>query len=380
MSTDQASMNQRRTETVELPAVAPGNRRGLTIHRYGTGRPKAYLHAALHADEWPGILVLQHLLERLDATADAIRGEIVVVPFANPVGLGQFLNGYTLGRYDFDLTGNFNRSVPPLGESLLASLADRLGDDAVANTAIIRAALRDTLAELRPQREGAALKAVLLGHSIDADYVFDIHCDHEALLHIYAPRDRSDLARQLAADMECAALLLEDDPGGDAFDQANSSPWRLLRAQYGERVALGCFACTLELRGQSDVDDTLAARDAAGLYRFLQRCGVIDGVIEEASEYRGLTVPLEGVDVLRSPGQGLLAYRHPLGTRVEAGAVIAELVDPEGVGRRTPIHANTAGLLFTRARDKLVRPGQAIAKIAGGVPLDYRKAGTLLQD
>lgn len=373
-------MSRRRSEIIELPPVAAGNRRTLIVHRYGSGRPKAYLHAALHADEWPGILVLQHLLGRLDDAGDALRGEIVVVPFANPIGLGQFLNGYTLGRYDFDRTGNFNRSVPPLGEQLVKTLAERLGDDPSANVDIVRAALRSSVAAFNPRREGEALKGLLLGLSIDADYVFDLHCDHDALLHIYAPRDQAEPAARLAAALDCAALLLEDDPGGDAFDQANSSPWRVLHEHYGERVPLGCFACTVELRGQGDVDDTLAARDAAALYRFLQGCGVIGGAVEAALEYRGATVPLEGVDVVRSPGHGLLVYRRMLGTRVAAGEVIAELVDPERVGRRTPIRANTDGLLFTRARDKLARPGQSIAKIAGAVPLDYRKAGSLLQD
>lgn len=372
----------RRTEQFDLPLVAPGNRRRLTVHRYGSGRPKAYLHAALHADEWPGLLALQHLLVRLDAAnaAGAVRGEIVVVPFANPVGLGQFLNGYVLGRYDFDVTGNFNRSVPPFGEQLAESLADTLSDDSQANAELIRAALREAVAGLHPQREAEALKALLLGHSIDADYVFDLHCDHESLLHIYAPRDRGDTAAELAAELDCAALLLEDDPGGDAFDQANSSPWRVLRARYGERVPLACFACTVELRGQGDIRDDLAARDAEGLFRFLQRRGVIAGDPGPLPDNPGVTVPLEGVDVLRAPGAGLLAFRHEPGAAVQAGEVVAELVDLEGVNRRIPIRANTDGVLFARVRDKLVRPGQGIAKIAGSTPLDYRKAGTLLQD
>ncbi len=370
----------RRTERFELPLVTPGNRRQLTVHRYGSGRPKAYLHAALHADEWPGLLALQHLLARLDQGADAVLGEIVIVPYANPVGLGQFLNGYVLGRYDFDVTGNFNRSVPPFGERLVELLADQLGDDPQANAELIRTALREAVPGLRPQREAEALKALLLSHSIDADYVFDIHCDHEALLHIYAPRDQDGIAGQLAADLDCAVLLLEDDPGGDAYDQANSSPWRVLRERYGERVPWACFACTVELRGQSEVDDGLAARDAAGLYRFLQRSGVIAGEPGPLPDPTGMTVPLEAVDVLRSPGAGLLAYRHGLGDKVQAGEIIAELVDLESVNQRTPIRANTSGMLFTRVRDKLVRPGQGIAKIAGSTPLDYRKAGTLLQD
>ncbi len=373
-------MNSRHTVTIDLPIVAACNRRSLLIHRYGSGRPKAYLQAALHADEAPGMLALQHLLVLLDAAPDRVQGEIVIVPFANPIGLSQFLNGYTLGRYDFDVTGNFNRAVPALGERLAPLLAESLGDDPQANADIIRAALRRQVAALPTLREGEALKALLLSHSIDADYVIDIHCDHEALLHLYAPRDQRALAQQLAADMHCMALLLEDDPGGEAYDQANSSPWRVLRQHYGERIPLGCFACTLELRGQGDVNDTLAAQDATGLYRFLQRQGVIAGTPEALPPPQGGCVPLEGVDVLRSPGAGLLVYHQALGAQVSEGEIIAELIDLHRINHRTPIRSRTEGLLFTQARDPLVRPGQSLAKIAGVHPLDYRQPGKLLQD
>ncbi len=373
-------MSSRQSVNLDLPIVAAGNRRSLLVHRYGCGRPKAYLQAALHADEAPGMLALQHLLERLDAAPDQVQGEIVIVPFANPIGLSQFLNGYTLGRYDFDVTGNFNRAVPALGERLVPLLAESLGDDPQANADIIRAALCRQVAALPTQREGEALKALLLSQSIDADYVLDLHCDHDALLHLYAPRDQSTLAQQLAADMHCMALLLEDDPGGEAYDQANSSPWRVLRQHYGERVPLGCFACPLELRGQHEVNDTLAAQDAAGLYRFLQRQGVITGTPETLPPPQGVCVPLEGVDVLRSPGAGLLVYHQALGAQVGVGDVIAELIDVHHINHRIPICSRTEGVLFTRVRDSLVRPGQCVAKIAGVHPLDYRLPGKLLQD
>ena len=46
---------------IALPPVAPGTRREIEVLRFGTpgARPKAYLQAGLHADELPGMLVLQ---------------------------------------------------------------------------------------------------------------------------------------------------------------------------------------------------------------------------------------------------------------------------------------------------------------------------------
>jgi len=86
-------------EVIRIPlmAMSPGTERSLLVHRFGASgaRPKAYLQAGIHADEIPGLLVLQHLLGQLmaaDAAGD-IPGEIIVVPFANPIGLGQRFRG-----------------------------------------------------------------------------------------------------------------------------------------------------------------------------------------------------------------------------------------------------------------------------------------------
>src|SRR3546814_11564034 len=61
----------RRVERIPLPVSSPGTARTLTALRFGRpgARPKAYLQAALHADEPPGMLILHHLA-RLLATAD----------------------------------------------------------------------------------------------------------------------------------------------------------------------------------------------------------------------------------------------------------------------------------------------------------------------
>src|SRR6185436_14003696 len=69
---------------IELPAMTPGTGRGIVYHRFGRAgaRPKAYLQAAIHANELPGAMALHHLMPMLMAAERRrlIRGEIVVVP------------------------------------------------------------------------------------------------------------------------------------------------------------------------------------------------------------------------------------------------------------------------------------------------------------
>jgi len=377
------------TDRIFLPAPAPGTQRTLRVHRYGVpgARPKAYFQAALHADEIPGLLVAQHLLRGLER-ADAegrMTGEVVVVPVANPIGLSQHLNGRLLGRFDAESTGNFNRGFPDLTSAALDRLRGTLGADPTANVARIRETLRAVWAEQRAVREAEALKLALLGLAIDADFVFDLHCDGEALLHLYASRWQTAEARDLGAELGAATLLLEEEPGGNPFDEACAGPWWKLRAALAAEgpVPLACFATTVELRGQADVNDADAAGDAAALLRFLQRRGVIAGEPGPPPEPCGEPTPLEGVDVLTAPAAGVLVYHKPLGAWVKAGEVVADLVDPSGEppgAARTPMYSSTSGLLFARAAERLVRPGQKFCKVAGQVPLSYRQAGKLLGD
>ena len=61
---------------------------------------------------------------------------------------------------------------------------------------------------------------------------------------------------------------------------------------------------------------------------------------------------------------------------------IADLVDPmadDPLKARQPIATQADGLMLTRLSQKLVRPGDAIAKVVGRERLAYRK-GALLDD
>src|SRR5689334_9868789 len=84
----------------------------LTSYHFGTpgiGK-KVYIQASLHADEVPAMLVA-HVLRRELARLEAegrIRGEIILVPAANPIGLSQVVHGAPFGRYDLATGTNFN--------------------------------------------------------------------------------------------------------------------------------------------------------------------------------------------------------------------------------------------------------------------------------
>ena len=73
-----------------LPCSMPGAEMKIRHFRYGIpgSRPLVYLQASLYNDEIRGMLVLHNMM-RLQYTADRarhIRGEIIIVPAANPNG------------------------------------------------------------------------------------------------------------------------------------------------------------------------------------------------------------------------------------------------------------------------------------------------------
>jgi len=356
-------------ERIPLPFARLGTQRTLTVHRFGTpgARPKAYIQAALHADEIPGQLVAHHLL-RLLASAP-VTGEIVVVPVANPIGLDQVVEGAAVGRYALGGGGNFNRGFPDLTADAAERLRGRLGADAAANAAAVRDALRAAHAALSPEGEVAALRHALLGLALDADLVLDLHCDTEAVVHLYTGEALWPGTTDIAAELGCRAVLLSAQSGGDPFDESCSAPWWRLAERLGPDTPIpaACTAVTVELRGKADVSDALAEADARAILRVLIRRGMVAGDAGPLPALAGTATPLAGLDRLTAPVSGVIAFHHAVGDVVHAGDLVAEIVDStaEPAAARTPVTARCDGLLMARSNQRFAGAGDLIASVAG---------------
>lgn len=381
-TTSDAPASPMSRDTQFLPAGPSGLSRSLTVLRFGTpgARPKAYLQAGLHADELPGMLVLRELAAQLEdaAARGEILGEIVVVPVANPIGLSQHVNGFLQGRFDSWSGQNFNRGYPDLAALVQWSLNGQLGADAGANVATIRAAMGQALAGLMPQDEVDGLRHALLGLAHDADFVLDLHADNEAMVHMYTGTALWPDAEDLAAEIDARAVLLCALSGGNPFDEACSGPWWALAAAFPDTpIPPACLAATLELRSNNDVDERLVRDDARAILNFLRRRGVVAGSAGSLPRLLCEATPLEAMQQLIAPVEGVVVYRARLGDTVRAGEVVASIVDP--LGGITDVAAHTDGLLFARHDQPYAWAGKVIGKIAGETPLPER-TGKLLGD
>jgi predicted deacylase len=347
---------------------------------YGSpgGGKKVYIQAALHADEVPAMLVAQFLrreLERLDAEG-RIRGEIILVPAANPIGLSQVVQGTPFGRFDLGTGVNFNRSFRHVAQELKESLKGRLGQDASANVAAIRAAACEAVARWTPCDHTEELKKTLLSMAIDADIVLDLHCDNEAVLHVYAGTPLAPKATPLAALLGARALLLSSDSGGEPFDEACSRLWWELAAHFGPQTPIppACAAMTVELRGEMDVHYEYAEQDAAALLQYLAREEVLDIALAPLPEPLCAPTPLEGVEPIRAPQSGVLVFRKQLGETACVNEAIADIINPV-TGATVTIRANHDGVLFARTAHRHLLRGMQVCKIAGATPF---RTGPLL--
>ncbi|MBW8724372.1 MAG: succinylglutamate desuccinylase/aspartoacylase family protein [Inquilinus limosus] len=337
-----------------IPGDMPGLEWRIPVLRFRGrgGGPSAYLQAALHAEELPGVVALDALcarLRRAEAAGD-IRGDITIVPWANPIGQQQWLHGSGQGRYDFDSRVNFNRGFPRLGRPDPALLP---GDD-VAVTATER------------------LKARLLRLALPCEIVLDLHCDDESPLYLYITTALWPAMTDLAAAMRADTVLLWDGDGGGAFDDACLTPWLRSGDLAGRAVS------TVELRGMADVDAGLADSDADGLFRFLAGRGVIAGDAGPMRDWSGPAVPLNRVEMIKAPAGGAIAFARKPGDRVEAGDLLATiLVRPGEEGGGVPVRAPQAGVVLTRRVHRRTRPGDDLMKLACGSPSATARPGPL---
>ncbi|MER8771906.1 succinylglutamate desuccinylase/aspartoacylase family protein [Mesorhizobium sp. M0092] len=316
--------------------------------------PSAYLQAALHAGELPGVVAIDALMPMLSrAEAEGrISGNMTIVPWANPIGRAQYLYGDHQGRFHLGTRTNFNRGFPRLAAPDLTLLPAHGTVD---------------------QR----LKTRLLQLSIGHDIVLDLHCDDEGLAYLYVHTSLWPAMADCAAAMGVDAVMLwHEDPDG-TFEGASIMPYQNVPADVARldrRVAT-----TVEHRGILDVDGALASADAEGLYRLLVARGVIrDQALPASGSFGGLVAPIENIEMMPAPRSGAILYHVKPSDRVTKGARLATIVhapgEPDG---RTEVLAPQAGLILTRRSRRIIRAGEDLLKLVGDRKSADARSGTL---
>ena len=198
-----SSMLKRQTTEFTLPPTSIGTRSTVLFHDYHPtttttnanpdlewfAQDRAYIQASLHADELPGLLVCHHLIKLLDVAAGEgrIKKQITIVPYANPVGLNQVIQGKHFGRFSLLSGINFNRNWLDVTEKVAKRLQVGEGpegreglrkDDSRWNTAVIRKALYEEASVVESNKAEVLWKRELYKKACTASIVLDLHCDY----------------------------------------------------------------------------------------------------------------------------------------------------------------------------------------------------------
>jgi predicted deacylase len=363
-------------QQITHPLLSPslGSQKTLTSLHFGTpGKgPKVTIQASLHAEELPGMLVAHHLRALLQAAeaAGQLMGEVVLVPVANPIGLAQRLDHKPMGRFELDTSENFNRHYPDLAKAVWPTVQSALGTDPQTNLATVRRAMGEHLRAWTADTELQSLRRALLLLAHDADFMLDLHCDCEAVMHFYTEENCWPQLQPLTQLLQCQAILLAKNSGSGPIDECLSGAWWRLTDRLGAAgnpapLPQGCCSCTIELRGEADVSQALAMADAQAIFMWLQHAEVI------ACEAQSLrppalcqATPLAGSETLHAPAPGVVVFAAQVGQTLRAGDLVAEIVDP--IANQTHrVVAGVGGVFYARIRDRYALAGAELGKIAG---------------
>ena len=329
----------------------------LTFNGTDPAAPSAYLQAALHGSEFPGVAALHYLIPMLQqAEADeALAGDVTIVPNANPIGMAQWINGEPQGRFELFSRTNFNRDHFRLNDFDTSSLPTL--DAPIA-------------ADIR-------LKAELLRLALAHEIVLDLHCDDESEQYMYIHQDFWPAMKDLAVAIKCTSVLTWDLTADAAFEEAAANPVLATKADapdYKRRAVT-----TIEFAGLADVSAEKGLADGKGLYEFLQARGTVKGKSQlDLGAFSGPVTPLENVEMVRSPIGGMVFYHVAPGDVVSEGQKLVTLVHEVGSPlAEVIVTAPQAGRILTRRHVRCVRRGDDLLKLLAAQPSKTAKPGSL---
>ena len=366
-------------QSIPLLSPAIGTHRELVSFHFGPANSgqKIYIQSSLHADETPAMLTTVLLKRRLLELEKqgALNAEIVLVPVANPVGLGQYVLGQFLGRFDLGSGKNFNRHFLQFPK-LVAQAQEALGSDPAENVRIVRKLIGEELANQKPLTEFESLQLAMLKLSYDADVIIDLHCSLEAAMHLYTSESAWPEFEPLSRYLGAQASLLATNSGGEAFDETHSLLWWTLQQALpaDKPVPDGAIAVTVECRGQRDVSYEVAQQDADALVDYLVWRKAIQLDVKPLPELLTPATPLAGSEQFYAPVSGILIHRAKIGDTIRVGQALFDIVDPL-TDETTTIVSKTEGVFYMRRAIRFVTAGAPLGRVTGTRPI---RTGVLL--
>ncbi|MDG1751964.1 MAG: M14 family metallopeptidase [Thalassotalea sp.] len=328
-------MTQFSKEVMHVGEMASGAALTVPVYRLkGEGdAPSVYIQANMHGAEVQGNAVIFQLLELLRNTK--IKGDITLVPYANPVGCNHKNGEYTLGRFD-PITGvNWNRMYH-FDESIIKPFVrESIGKDDKTIEANFKALMISSIEQKLDHNifglttgQRIAYQLQRLAHQ--ADLVLDLHTGPISSKHLYCP----EYAKESAQYFDIPHVLLIPNGFDGALDEATFCPWWTLQEAFADlgiefsisSETLNKESFTVELGSQEQIDLDVALEDAKSILSYLQHKGVIG-----TTEYHPQTMTrygcyLKDYKAYYSPMGGMVDYLAEFGKPLKAGEPLARIL------------------------------------------------------
>ena len=296
--------------------------------------PKVYIQANLHGAEIQGNAVIYQLLQRLKSVE--IRGQITLVPLANPIGLNQKSGEYTLGRFDPVTGANWNRMyfhdlsfLDTFVDTYIDASDERIYTEfAIKINQLLSDAFHQPLGLKTGQHIGYALQQM----AQDADYVIDLHTGPMSAKHLYVP----EYAKDSALYFNVPHVLIIPNHFDGALDEACFVPWWSLSeafAKKGRQLAVKHEAFTLELGSQESINMNAALQDVESIFSYLSHKKMFVEADFSPAKMARFGCYLENYKTVFAPRGGLVEYHARYGEVLPAGSPLVSMLNVERFGQ-----------------------------------------------
>lgn len=340
-------MNRFTKEVINVGEMASGALLTVPVYRLkgDSSAPSVYIQANMHGAEVQGNAVVFQLLELLKNIS--VKGDVTLVPYANPVACNHKNGEYTLGRFD-PITGvNWNRMYHFDPSIIKPFVRESIGKD----DAIIAANFKQLMIDKIEQKlehnafglttgQRIAYQLQRLAHQ--ADYVLDLHTGPISSKHLYCP----EYAKASAQYFNIPHNILIPNTFDGALDEATFCPWWQLQEAFAElgikysisSKALNKESFTVELGSQEQIDLDAALEDAKSILCYLQHKGVIDAAQYQPQIMTRFACYLKDYKAYYSPMGGMVDYLAEFGKPLAAGKPLARILRMDNYGDGDPLH------------------------------------------
>ena len=256
-------------------------------------------------------------------TADKLgklNAEFFVFPMVNPIGMAQIYNHHHSGRFDFSTGINFNRNWPDLAECIISEdgeIIKNLTQDVEENKNKVLSAVEKWISNQKPITALERLRLEIIKIAMGCDVVLDLHCDVQALNHIYIVPQLMPEYQDLADWMGSYVTLTAENSGGGSFDEIWPRLWIDMQRRCPDKpIPKPVLSATLEYRGLVDVEISLNRKDAENLMGFFSSRGFVNSKTDNTCSPMPPALPFNATQIIKSEVTGLVCYEVQLGQDV----------------------------------------------------------------